>query len=94
MDENYSWDMVKFDACKNEVAGRFGPPGYLPNEAYFIENPQGTSEDDGVLMAIVYDFQAEISKLVVVDPKSMTMLQEFELPFRIPWTFHSGFWRK
>lgn len=56
MDEKYSWDMVKFDACNNKVAGKWAAPGHLPNEAYFIENPEGTSEDDGVLVSVAFDF--------------------------------------
>jgi len=39
VDDAYSWDMVKFDSCKREVASRWSHPGHLPNEAFFIENP-------------------------------------------------------
>lgn len=59
MDDSYAWDMVKFDSCSNKIAGRWSTPGHLPNEAYFIENPQGESEDDGVLVSVAYDYQSE-----------------------------------
>ena len=93
MDENYSWDMVKYDACQEKVVGRFSSPGYLPNEGHFIPNPEGQNEDHGVLLTIAYDFQNDISKLIILNPVEMTILQEYELPFRLPWTFHSGFWK-
>lgn len=55
-DESYSWDMVKFDACKGKVEAKWSRPGHLPNEAYFIENPEGKEEDDGVILSVAYDF--------------------------------------
>jgi beta,beta-carotene 9',10'-dioxygenase len=93
MDDTYGWDMVKFDSCKDKVESKWSQGGHLPNEAYFIENPQGESEDDGVILSIAYDFVNEGSKLLVVDPKTMTTLQEYPLPFSVPWSFHSGYWR-
>ena len=74
MDDQYSWDIVKFDACSNHIAGRFAYLGHLPNEAYFIENPDGSSEDDGLLVSVAFDFQSEISKLIIVDANSMDLL--------------------
>ena len=94
MDESYSWDMVKFDSCKNKVVAKWGAPAHFSNEPYFIENPQGESEDDGVIVALAYDFENETSKLVIIDAKTMSLVQEYVLPFRIPWSFHAGFWRK
>ena len=93
MDENYCWDIIKFDVCQEKEVARWTSPSHLPNEAYFIENPQGQDEDDGVLVSIVYDFQNDLSKVLILDPKDLTLLQEYEMPFRIPITFHSGFWR-
>ena len=56
MDESYSWEIIKFDSCQEKEVARWNQPGHLPNEAYFIENPEGESEDDGVLLSIAYDF--------------------------------------
>ena len=93
MDESYSWEIIKFDSCQEKEVARWNQPGHLPNEAYFIENPEGESEDDGVLLSIAYDFWNDSSKVLILDAKDLSLLQEYQLPFRIPWTFHSGFWR-
>jgi|TARA_B110001450_G_C17385588_1_gene385487 beta-carotene 15,15'-monooxygenase len=49
-----------------------------------VPNPEGKSEDDGVLLTVAYDFRNEMSKLLVIDTKDMKTLQEFELPHIIP----------
>lgn len=94
MDESYGWDMIKFDACQEKEVARWSSPGHMPNDPYFIENPDAEDEDDGVLVSIAFDFWNEESKVIVINAKDMTLLQEYKLPFRIPITYHSGFWRK
>jgi len=76
------------------MAAAWGTPGYLPNEPHFIANPNGTAEDDGVILTVAYDFNNDKSSLVIIDAHDMKTVQEFELPYMIPWSFHSGFWAK
>lgn len=56
LDDNYGFDIRKFDSCKKEFVDSWSTPGYLPAEPYFIANPDGKSEDDGVIMTLTYDF--------------------------------------
>ena len=84
--------MIKYDACEEKVAARWAQPYNLPNEPYFIANPDGTEEDDGVILTVSYNFDEDKSSLVVIDPKTMETVQEYQIPFRMPWSFHSGFW--
>jgi len=69
-------------------------PGYLPNEPYFVSNPNGKSEDDGFILTVAYDFRNDRSRMLAIDTQKMETAKEFDLPFRIPWSFHSGFWAK
>lgn len=52
-------------------------------EPRFIPNPNGVDEDDGLILTTVYDFDNQKSSLVIIDAKSMTTLQEYELPFKL-----------
>ena len=74
LDENYGFDLIKYDACQEKIVGRWASPYNLPNEPYFIANPEGTEEDDGVIMTVSYDFDKDVSKLIAIDPKNMTTL--------------------
>ena len=89
---SYGFDLIKYDSCREEVSARWSTPYYLPNEPYFIADPNGVSEDDGMIMVVSYDFNKDVSVLVAIDPKEMKTVQEYEMPFRVPWTLHSGFW--
>lgn len=40
-------------------------------EPRFIANPDGTDEEDGVIMQTVYDFSVKKTSLVIIDPKTM-----------------------
>jgi len=84
--------LIKYDACKEKVVAKWAKAYNLPNEPYFIADPNGNEEDDGVILTVSYNFNEDTSSLVVIDPKSMSTLQEYVIPFRIPWSFHSGFW--
>lgn len=74
IDADYGWDIVKFDACQDKIVARWGQPNNLPNEPYFIADPNGTEEDDGVIMTVSYDYENDNSKLQVINPKDMTTL--------------------
>jgi len=63
-------------------------------EPRFIANPDGTDEEDGVIMQTYYDFSMKKTNLVIIDPKNMKTLQEYELPFSIPLQFHNNFFTR
>jgi torulene dioxygenase len=56
IDQSYGFDIKKFDACKKEFSSVWATPGYLPNEPLFIANPNGNSEDDGIILTVAFDF--------------------------------------
>jgi len=56
-DENYHWPIHKYDADEKKVVATWGPPMTIAQEPRFITNPDGTEEEDGIIMTTVYDFK-------------------------------------
>jgi carotenoid cleavage dioxygenase-like enzyme len=99
--------VVKYDHCGERVAGEWnaGATGKLPTEMVFVASPDsgpdgggssgdgsgGSSEDDGVLVGMVFDTGAQQSSFVVVDAKTMLTLASAPLPFRVSWPLHGTF---
>lgn len=51
---------------------------HLPSEPVFVANPQGTCEDDGVLLTMALDANRKQSVLVVIDAKNMKEIARAE----------------
>lgn len=67
---------------------------FAAQEVQFVPNPDGTEEDDGLLMAVGYRMIDKETVLFVVDAKTMKTVQEYKLPFALPMAFHASFWPK
>ena len=91
VDENYSYPIYKYDSCLSKIVGTFDVPSTLTQEPHFVPNPDGTEEDDGLVLTHSYDFMKQQSKLTVLDAKDMSVLNEYALPFRTPQGFHSAY---
>ena len=57
-------------------------------EMYFIANPQGSEEDDGILITFVFDGIKEKSYLLVLDAKNFEEIDRSYLPYNIPNSIH------
>jgi len=51
VDENFGFQVYKYDSCKGEVAGKWHEDQTLVQEANFVPNPHGRNEDDGYILA-------------------------------------------
>jgi carotenoid cleavage dioxygenase-like enzyme len=60
-------------------------------EGWFVPDPKGTVEDDGVLMVPVLDGNLGKSYLVILDPKTMKPITKAYLPIAVPFHFHGRF---
>ncbi|MGC9382298.1 carotenoid oxygenase family protein [Streptomyces sp. MH13] len=67
--------------------------GHLPSEAVFVQAEGTTGEDEGYLMTIVSDLNADASRMVVLDASDLTVppVATIHLPRRVPATIH-GSW--
>ena len=64
---------------------------HYSGEPIFIPNPNGSSEDDGVLLVIVLDGSTRLSYLLLLDGQSFETLAEARLETFIPMSIH-GSW--
>jgi carotenoid cleavage dioxygenase-like enzyme len=62
-----------------------------PGEPVFVARPDGTDEDDGVLLSVVLDGRRETSFLLVLDARDLSELARAEVPHHIPFSFHGRF---
>jgi carotenoid cleavage dioxygenase-like enzyme len=60
-------------------------------EPIFVPRPDGTLEDDGVVLTVVLDNEAELSALVVLDGKTLEEMARATVPHPIPFDFHGRF---
>jgi carotenoid cleavage dioxygenase len=84
---------IKFDTTTGERQLFSHGEDRLPGEAVFVPAAGGTREDDGYLLTIVSDLQADASQLLVLDASNLTdaPIATIELPRRVPAGIH-GHW--
>jgi carotenoid cleavage dioxygenase len=61
-------------------------------EAVFVPRATATDEDDGYLMAFVYDAQRDVSELVLLDAQNVRgePVARVQIPRRVPYGFHGN----
>ncbi|KAG6329673.1 hypothetical protein ID866_9416 [Astraeus odoratus] len=82
--------LVKYD-METQTATYFSVHGHSPGEAIFIPDPEGTAEDDGVLLSVVLDGYAEKSYLLVLDAKTMKEVGRASMDCAVGFGFHGAY---
>ena len=87
-----SQNVVKVDLCRQEVRalGEFHRAGQFPHELLFVPSPNGTAEDDGLLVGHVLDGPANTSFLQVIDARTLRQIANASLPFRLGEMIHGN----
>jgi carotenoid cleavage dioxygenase-like enzyme len=67
------------------------PDSCYYSECTFVPDPNGTDEDDGVILVTRMYGRTEQTSLLVIDAKTMTKVAEAETGIRVPVDFHGGF---
>ena len=80
--------LVKLDMTTGEEMVWTAPRSCM-GEPTFVPNPEGDSEDDGVIVTCIVDAAKRISAMVVLDAKTMTEVARAETPQTVPHVFHS-----
>lgn len=62
-----------------------------PSEPTFVPRPDGTDEDDGVVLSVVYDNRAGASFLLVLNATTFEERTQLVLPHAIPAMLHGDF---
>jgi carotenoid cleavage dioxygenase-like enzyme len=82
--------LVKIDVETGD-ARMWRESGTYPGEPVFVPRPGGTGEDDGVVLSVVLDPEAERSFLLVLDAASFAERARAAVPHAIPFGFHGQF---
>jgi carotenoid cleavage dioxygenase len=85
--------LVKYDLLRDEAV-RFDPgPLRSPTEPVFVRAADGTNEDEGWVLSMVFDAARGASDLVILDATSFAgpPVATVHLPTRVPFGFH-GSW--
>ena len=69
----------------------WGEDGCSPGEPVFVAAPDARSEDDGVLLSVVFDSRTGRSFMLVLDAADLSELARAEAPHHIPYGFHGQF---
>jgi carotenoid cleavage dioxygenase-like enzyme len=82
--------IAKRNVCTGERNGWYRPNEY-PSEVQFVANPEGTAEDDGVLLSMVYDGNTNSSYFQILDARNMERLAKAPVPVKSPFLIHSSY---
>lgn len=82
--------LVKIDMVKDSSIYWF-EEGCYPQEPMFVPNPNGTSEDDGINLSIVFDTKIGQSFLLFLDSKDFKEIGRAIIPQIVPFGLHTIF---
>jgi beta,beta-carotene 9',10'-dioxygenase len=82
--------LVKQDLEVSKVT-TWSENGACPGEPVFAASPNGETEDDGVLLSVVLDGEAQRSFLLVLDAATMRECARAYAPHVIPFGFHGNY---
>lgn len=84
-------DITKVDVESGTVR-RWRESNTHPGEPLFVPRPGAEREDDGVLLSVVLDPEADQSRLICLDATTLEELGRAHLPHRLPYGFHGQFY--
>jgi torulene dioxygenase len=79
--------IVKYD-MKTHTPIFWSVHGHNPGEPIFVADPEGTAEDDGVLISVVLDGYEEKSYLLVLDAKTLKEVGRASMECVVSFGFH------
>lgn len=79
--------IMKFD-CESQESRLWSRHGHSTGEPIFVANPEGVSEDDGVLLSVVLDGLSGNSYLLCLDARDLTELGRANVKGPVGFGFH------
>jgi torulene dioxygenase len=79
--------IMKLD-CDTQQVRLWACRGQSPGEPIFVANPEGTSEDDGVLLSVVLDGYRSKSYLLCLDARDLTEIGRANVDGAVGFGFH------
>lgn len=87
---NFADQLVKL-RVPDGTADVWSEPGTYPGEPVFVPHPNGSAEDDGVVLSVILDPDEKRSVLVILDARSFEERARAPVPHAIPFGFHGQF---
>ena len=87
---NFGDQLVKIDVPTGD-ADVWHEDGTYPGEPVFVARPGASSEDEGVVLSVVLEPEADRSYLLVLDAPSFEERARAPVPHAIPFGFHGQF---
>jgi beta,beta-carotene 9',10'-dioxygenase len=88
----YTSSIVKMDV-RTGASTSFFDGEHVFGEPVFVTRPGGSDEDDGVLVSVGSRNDADTSRLVIIDAKTMELVASAAVGCAIPLGFHGSFIR-
>lgn len=85
------WNLLKIDTTSGDAISLRERDSCYYSEPIFVSDPDGTMDDDGVLLCQRYDGRSDVSSLLVICAKCMTVLAEACTGVRNPMDYHGMF---
>lgn len=82
--------VVRLDGTSERT---FAEDGFVFGEPVFVARPDGTAEDDGVILSVGSHRTLDRSAMVVLDARTLDVLARAAVPLPIPLGFHGSFFR-
>ena len=83
--------LVKKNLCNHLEDKAWHQPQQFPEEAWFVPDPRGSREDDGLLLLPILDGTKNQTYLAVIDARTLKIVNRAYLPTVIPFSFHGRF---
>jgi len=82
--------LVKKNVCDSSKDKVLYWENHYPTEMYFLADPEGSEEDDGVLVSVSFDGELEKNYLLLLDAKDFKEIDRAYLPINIPYPLSHG----
>jgi len=83
--------LVKKNICNPKEDKVWYQENHYASEMWFLESPDSKSEDDGILLSIMFDGEVEKSYFLILDAVTFKTIARAYLPHHIPWSAHGMF---
>lgn len=90
--QDFTNQLVKLDTETGTATSWFAD-GCYPGEPVFVRHPEGSAEDDGVILSVVLDSSAGTSFLLILDATHFNEIARAKVPQVVPFGFHGDFFR-
>jgi len=82
--------LVKKDLEDSRNDKTWSRNSHYSGEVFFVPRPDAEAEDDGIVIAIIFDGEKEQSYLLLLDGQTFEEINHSYLPVNIPFAFHGN----